>query len=178
MMALTAAALTVLTASLARLWSERSLDPGETIPLSGNFFRLTRGENPGVAFGLLEGFPLVPWLAALALVALALCLARPLLGSRAGGVALGLVLGGGLANVLDRLGDGSVTDYLDVGVRAWRWPTFNVPDAAITVGLLLAVWLLARGVAAAEDTPPQPAADRSTAARGRGPASRGEEDAP
>lgn len=138
------AVLTILGATLARLWAERSLDFGEPVPLIGDAFRLSRGENAGVAFGLLRDSPLVPWLAVLALVVFALILVRPLVGSRAGGVALGLILGGGVANLLDRLGDGRVTDYLDVGLGGWRWPTFNLPDVAITVGFLLALWLLTR----------------------------------
>ena len=109
-------ALTILTTWGARLWAERGLDYGEPVPLFGNLFRLTLGENPGVAFGLLRGSPLVPWLSVLALVLFVLYLARPLRGSHAGGAALGLILGGGLANLLDRVGDGSVTDYLDVGL--------------------------------------------------------------
>lgn len=141
---LVAAVLTALATWAARLWAERGLEFGEPVPLIGDLFRLTLGENAGVAFGLLRDSPLVPWLAVLALVAFALYLARPLSGSRAGGVALGLILGGGIANLLDRLGDGRVTDYLALGVGAWRWPTFNLPDAAITVGFLLALWLLAR----------------------------------
>ena len=134
--------LTVLAAWSTRLWAERALGYGEPIPLFGDLFRLTLGENAGVAFGLLGGSPLVPWLAVLALVLFALYLACPLRGSRAGGATLGLILGGGLANLLDRLGDGSVTDYLDVGLGDWRWPTFNLPDTAIVLGLILALWLL------------------------------------
>lgn len=138
------AVLTILGATLARLWAERSLDFGEPVPLIGDVFLLSRGENAGVAFGLLGGSPLVPWLAVLALVAFALILARPLVGSRAGGVALGLILGGGISNLLDRVGDGRVTDYLDVGLGSWRWPTFNLPDTAIVAGVVLVLWLLAR----------------------------------
>lgn len=136
------AALTILGAYLARLWTERKLEYGEPVRLLGNLFRLTLGENNGVAFGLFGGSPLVPWLSVLALAAFALFVARALPGSRAGGTALGLVLGGGVANLLDRLGDGRVTDYLDAGLGSWRWPTFNLPDVAITLGALLAVWLL------------------------------------
>lgn len=139
------AVLSILGATLARLWAERSLDFGEPVPLIGDVFRLSRGENTGVAFGFLGGSPLVPWLAVLALVAFALILARPLVGSRVGGVALGLILGGGISNLLDRLRDGRVTDYLDLGLGSWRWPAFNLPDVTITAGFLLAGWLLARG---------------------------------
>lgn len=172
------AALVVLAAWGTRFWAEQGLSYGEPVPVAGDHFRLTLGENAGVAFGLLGGSPLVPWLSVLALVAFALLLARPLLGSRAGGTALGLILGGGIANLLDRLGDGRVTDYLDVGAGAWRWPTSNLPDVAITVGTLLALWLLARGERAGKGAPPEPAADRLATAGERTPASRDEEDAP
>ena len=86
---------TLLITWVVRLWAERALDYGEQVPLFGNLFRLTLGENAGVAFGLLGGSPLVPWLSVLALVAFALFVARTLPGSRAGGTGLGLVLGGG-----------------------------------------------------------------------------------
>lgn len=138
------AVLTLLAATLARLWAERGLEFSEPVPLVGDVLRLTLGENPGVAFGLLRGSQLVPWLSVLALVVFALYLARSLSGSRAGGAALGLILGGGLANLLDRVGDGRVTDYLDAGVCAWRWPTFNLPDTAIAAGVVLVLWLLVR----------------------------------
>ena len=86
----------------------------------------------------------MPWLAVLALMLFALYLARPLRGSRVGGTALGLTLGEGIANLLDCLGDGRVTDYLDAGLASWRWPTFNIPDVAITVSFLLVLWVLTR----------------------------------
>lgn len=135
------ATLTVLATWVARLWAERSLAYGVPVRVLGDTFRLTRGENAGVAFGLLQGSPLVPWLTLAALVAVALVVARALRGRRAGQVAAGLLLGGGLANLLDRLGDGRVTDYLDWGLGAWRYPNFNLPDTAIVVGLGLAMWL-------------------------------------
>ncbi|QIN85422.1 signal peptidase II (plasmid) [Rubrobacter tropicus] len=156
---------TLLITWVARVWAEQALDHGEPVHLFGDLFRLTLGENAGVAFGLLGGSPLVPWLAALALVLFALCLARPLRGSRVGGAALGLILGGGLANLLDRLGDRGVTDYLDVGLGSWRWPTFNLPDVAITVGAVLVAWAFLR-----DDGPEgekEPSGGRGTAAARR-----------
>ncbi|CAM9923671.1 unnamed protein product, partial [Chrysoparadoxa australica] len=46
----------------------------------------------------------------------------------------GLFLGGGIANLLDRLVDGRVTDFIDVGVHSLRWPTFNLADMFIVMG--------------------------------------------
>lgn len=161
----TAAILTILVTYIARLWVERGLAYGEPVPLAGDLFRLSRGDNPGVAFGLFDGSPLVPWLAMLALAVFALVLARPMLGDRAGRAGLGLILGGGIANLLDRVGDGRVTDYLDAGLGAWRWPTFNLPDVAITTGLLLVLWALARDGRGQ----PEPDADHAPADRENAP---------
>ena len=178
-MPLAVVAATVLVASVARLWAERRLAYGEPVPLLGNVFRLTLGDNAGMAFGLLGGSPLVPWLAVLALVVFTLCLARPLLGARAGGAALGLILGGGLANLLDRLGNGSVTDYLDLGLgSSWRWPTFNLPDVAITAGVLLALWLLLRDEGVGGEPKASPAVGRPPYTREHAPRGSDSEDAP
>lgn len=54
-------------------------------------------------------------------------------------LALALVLGGALGNVIDRIRFGYVVDFIDVYYRAWHWPTFNVADSAITLGAILLV---------------------------------------
>lgn len=136
------AAGTLLLGTAARWWVERELAPGVPIDLIGDLARLTRGENMGIAFGLFQGSPLMPWVSSLALIVVVLGLARAAHYRTVGSVPVGLILGGGLANLLDRLADGRVTDYIDVGLGAWRYPTFNLPDSAIVVGLALAAWLL------------------------------------
>lgn len=141
---LPALGLTLLATWAARRWAEERLDYGVPLAVLGDVFRLTRSENTGVAFSMLRGSPLVPWLSVATLVAVAVYLARTLRGRWLGEIAVGLILGGGSANLLDRLGDGRVTDYLDWGVGAWRYATFNLPDTAIVVGALLAVLLSLR----------------------------------
>jgi signal peptidase II len=54
-------------------------------------------------------------------------------------IALMLVLGGALGNVVDRLRLGYVVDFIDVYYRAWHWPAFNIADSAITIGAVLLV---------------------------------------
>ena len=56
---------------------------------------------------------------------------------------LALIVGGALGNIIDRLRQGAVTDFLDLYWRNWHWPTFNGADIAITLGALLVftVWL-------------------------------------
>lgn len=127
-----------------RWWVEGNLGGGETLPLLGDMVRLTRGENSGIAFSLLENSPLVPWLSSLALAGAVYFLMHSLQHCHLGNVVLGLVAGGGLANLLDRIDDGYVTDYIDVGSGMWRFATFNLPDVAVVTGITLSVWLLVR----------------------------------
>lgn len=100
-------------------------------------FNLVFLRNDGVTFGLLGG---VPWwaLAALALaivVWLAVLMARAT--DRLEALAYGLVVGGALGNVADRLRFGAVTDFLDFYIRGWHWPAFNFSDVAVVGGVLL-----------------------------------------
>lgn len=54
-------------------------------------------------------------------------------------VALMLVLGGAVGNVIDRVRYGYVVDFIDVYYRSWHWPTFNIADSAITIGAILLI---------------------------------------
>ncbi len=106
------------------------------------FFNLVAVWNYGVSFGLFNtGSPGAAWvLAALALGvvgALGLWLRRA--EGRAVAAALGLVIGGAIGNVIDRLRFGAVFDFLDVHARGWHWPAFNVADSAIFLGVAVLV---------------------------------------
>ena len=102
-------------------------------------FNLIFLRNDGVTFGLLGG---VPWwaLSGLALgitVWVAILLVQT--GNRLEATAYGLIIGGALGNVADRLRFGAVTDFLDIYVGTWHWPAFNLADVAVVggVGVLL-----------------------------------------
>lgn len=136
------AALVVLASWVARMMVEQSLAIGESVSLVGDALRLSRGENSGVAFGLLRGSPVVPWLTAAGVVLLAVFAVQQR--SRVASAASGLVLGGGLANVIDRINDARVTDYINVTLGSWRYPTFNLPDVAITLGVAFLLVALLR----------------------------------
>ncbi|MAS41673.1 MAG: signal peptidase II [Rhodobacteraceae bacterium] len=100
-------------------------------------FNLVFLRNDGVTFGLLGG---VPWWA-LSVLALAIVVWLAVLMARATdrleALAYGLVIGGALGNVTDRLRFGAVTDFLDFNVRDWHWPAFNLSDAAVVGGVSL-----------------------------------------
>ncbi|MBL8672648.1 MAG: signal peptidase II [Alphaproteobacteria bacterium] len=103
------------------------------------FLNLVWVWNQGVSFGMLGGGAVSPWLlSGLALavsVALAIWLGQA--ETRLLGTALGLVIGGAVGNVVDRVRFGAVFDFIDVHAAGYHWPAFNVADSAITVGVAL-----------------------------------------
>lgn len=133
----------VLLVDLASKAVVRStLEQGSAVPILGDLVRFDLGFNSGIAFGVLaDGGAALVWLTALiglALVGWLIASARAGAGYRRT-VPLGLVIGGAFANVADRLPDGLVTDFIDVGIGAVRWPSFNLADSAIVVGVLTLV---------------------------------------
>ncbi|MBJ6126969.1 signal peptidase II [Microvirga splendida] len=112
------------------------MQPPQVIPIVP-FFNLTLGYNTGISFGLLQSvFEDNPWVLTsltLTIVGFLLLWARRA-GSRREAIALGLISGGALGNAIDRIRQGAVTDFLDVYVGTWHWPTFNMADVAIFLG--------------------------------------------
>ena len=122
-----------------------AMQMGQSIDVIGTFVRLTRTSNTGGAFGMLRGrgnwFIVVSIIAALAIAALSRQIVRG--GRRVERLAFGLILGGALGNLIDRIRLGAVIDFLDIGGSGYRWPAFNVADSAITIGVtLLAISLV------------------------------------
>jgi signal peptidase II len=105
------------------------------------FFSLSMVWNPGVSFGMLRADPnTTRWALAAFQGIVAVCLAvwarkadRPLLA-----LALGLVIGGAIGNLIDRVMIGAVVDFLDFKELFFPW-VFNVADSAITVGVILLI---------------------------------------
>lgn len=105
--------------------------------------------NPGAAFSLFaEGSGWQRWALSAVAVAVSLYLLYWLrqlaAGDRWQGIAIGLVLGGAVGNLIDRLRLGVVVDFIDVYYGNWHWPAFNVADAAITMGAILILFMLLR----------------------------------
>lgn len=116
-----------------KVLARSALDVGEPVSLLP-FFNLALSFNRGVAFGLLNSVdgPVVLILTVAISGMFALWLWRePRSQTR---LALALILGGALGNVLDRAVRGEVTDFLDIHAAGWHWPAFNLADASITLG--------------------------------------------
>ena len=112
--------------------------PGESLPLIPQILHLTYVQNTGAAFGLFKGRQLVFVAVSVAVVAWILWEFGRQRGTagRLNLWAAGLVLGGAVGNLVDRLRLGYVVDFIDVRV----WPVFNIGDSAITIGVTLLIW--------------------------------------
>jgi len=127
------------------------LPPGRRIELIDGFLAFALVKNPGLAFGLLADLPTAwRWVAAALSIVALLVLVRVALrvvptASWLDVVAIGLIFGGAVGNLIDRARFGAVVDFIDVYYRDYHWPAFNVADSGITIGVaLLALRLVAR----------------------------------
>jgi signal peptidase II len=155
--------LDLITKQLAERWLARSAGH----PVFGEWFQLRLVYNPGAAFGLDLGSQ-SRWIFMGVAVVAVVALFRMSLQARPGDwfrqLALGLVSGGAVGNLVDRVRSAQgVVDFLDLGVGTWRWPTFNVADMAVSCGaiaLAISLWQedaqREQELAAAEPTPTEP----------------------
>jgi signal peptidase II len=131
---------------------QANLGPHEAIPVIPGYFDLVHVLNLGAAFGFLnqEGLGWQRWffiVASILACGVIFWLLRSEEGqSRLGATGLGLVLGGALGNLVDRVRTGLVVDFLDFHVGGWHWPAFNVADMGISCGVgLLIISMYATG---------------------------------
>lgn len=130
----------VVDAGFQLAWT-RAPVPGlaEPTPVIGDLVRIAKTYNTGGIFGLFGDAAILLALASLAVIALIVVYqarqglrSHPLLT-----VALGILLGGAIGNLIDRLRFGRVVDFVDVGIGELRFYTFNVADSAISIAILL-----------------------------------------
>ena len=124
-----------------------------------SWLSMTLAHNYGAAFSFLSdagGWQrwLFTSLALLVTSVLIVWLFRLAAGEKLTGAALGLIIGGAVGNLVDRLLNGYVVDFIDVFYKNWHWPAFNLADSAITCGVIL---LLIDGFFGSK--PSQPSAD-------------------
>ena len=140
--ALTLTACIVALDQITKQLVASNVDPGDSIELAFGI-EITNVRNTGVAFGLLAGG--VGLVVAFTLSTLALVVVYFLVHADRPGlwIAVGLLCGGALGNLADRLRDGSVIDFVNLPL----WPAFNVADVAIVigVGLLAGILITAEG---------------------------------
>jgi len=116
--------------------------PPQGIPLT-DFLAIVLVWNRGMSFGMLNtGDPAVPWILGAVSVSVSAALIWWLARARRWPVVagLGLVLGGAVGNLADRVLYGAVVDFILLHAGRWQWPAFNVADSAISVGVVFLLW--------------------------------------
>lgn len=142
-----AVAATVMLDLVTKIIAEATLLRTPGVNIFGDWFQLRLVYNPGAAFGLHVG-PYSRWIffviALVAVVVLVRMSRASPIGDRFRQLALGLVAGGAVGNLIDRVrSPRGVVDFLDLGIGALRWPTFNVADIAVSCGaiaLAISLW--------------------------------------
>lgn len=120
----------------AKLLVRRSFAPGESLPVVPGLFNLTYVRNIGAAWGILAGWRIVLVGLAIAMFLFLALRRRQVFGSgRLATASFILLLAGIAGNVIDRVFLGYVVDFLDFHHGAWHFPSFNVADSCICVGV-------------------------------------------
>ncbi len=141
------ALLVVAADQLSKWWITKwwgTVNPPDGILWNAGFFRVIYVRNTGAAFGIFQGHPLIftviDFLGIAVLLFLVLFWSRrwPFLDRMWVRSGIGLILGGTVGNLIDRLRVGQVTDFLDLKF----WPTFNVADSSITVGVIILIFCI------------------------------------
>lgn len=121
-------------------WALSTLFVPEISIMVTSFFHFTPVWNPGISFGLFSDSPVtgyvIPALAVFVVIWLYIQLATLTPLQR---ICAGLIAGGAIGNVIDRLRFGKVVDFLDFHLYGYHWPAFNIADAAISIGV--ALWI-------------------------------------
>jgi signal peptidase II len=121
-----------------------NLGIGEKASVVGDLVQIWHAQNRGASFSLFQGWSIVFLVVSVVSIAMVAYFHRSLRNQSPWlHVVLGVVLGGTLGNFIDRLRQGYVTDWLSIGIGGTRWPTFNVADSSLVVGIgILVLYLL------------------------------------
>ena len=129
---------------VTKAWVTENIPVGTGRPVVGDYVRIVHAQNTGAAFGLLpERTTLLSVLSVLAVFAIVYYYRQIASGSWLVSATLGMQLGGAFGNLLDRVTQGYVVDFVDVGIGDVRFWAFNVADSSIVVGIILvtaALW--------------------------------------
>lgn len=131
--------LVALLDQLTKLLIRQNFQPGQSAPIIKNALHLTYVTNTGSAFGLFGGFNAAFILFSIAVIIFVLHYLKKIKeNEKTLLLAFGLLLGGTIGNLIDRLAYGHVIDFIDFRI----WPVFNIADSAVTISIALLIILL------------------------------------
>lgn len=138
---LVAAAVIVLD-QITKYWAHTYLRNNPSVEVLGDWFKFTYTYNTGSAFGFFQNGNAALTVIALIVPPLLIIFRRHLpVSGRTGEIVLGLLVGGAIGNLIDRIRLGYVIDFIDMGVGTMRWFTYNIADSAFVIGATLMVIL-------------------------------------
>ena len=129
----------------------KSLAIGEVIPILPGYFEFVHVRNTGAAFGILQGLPDPFRTIFFLLITIAACVAIVMIFKASGDesaflkVVLCLILAGAMGNLTDRLVHKEVVDFINVHIQQYHWPTFNIADTYISIGMIGMLWYMLKG---------------------------------
>jgi signal peptidase II len=135
------AAVVVIADQLTKAWLTSMLAPGDRLEIVGDLLRFVHGQNSGALFGLFRDQALLFAIVSIGVVGLIVWYHGSSGRNTLLSLALGLLLGGAIGNMIDRFRFGYVIDWVDAGIGDLRFYTFNVADSAITGAILLLLLL-------------------------------------
>ncbi len=133
------AIVVVVLDQLSKGWIVANLDPGEAMVVLGEWLRLVHGQNSGILFGMLPQSAPIFAVVSIGVTALIVVYHAKTGHGIVTTIALGLLLGGAIGNLVDRLRYGYVVDFVDMGIGSWRFYTYNLADACITTSIVLLI---------------------------------------
>lgn len=117
---------------------------GQSIRVIGSFFRITYIRNPNAAFGIRvgSGSPILMMvLTSIATLLLIIYFFRIKEKGRLLYSGLVLIIGGAIGNLIDRFRMKQVIDFIELGIKKFRWPVFNIADSCVTIGIIIVLWV-------------------------------------
>lgn len=140
------AALVLLADQLTKFLIRRSFNETDTLVVFRDFFNITYIRNRGGVFGILQHQQMLFAILSVLTIIVIICFYRYYMPKRRiCSIAVGLILGGALGNLSDRLlldREGCVTDWLDFYWGSYHWPAFNIADSAICIGVFILLYLM------------------------------------
>jgi signal peptidase II len=127
----------VILDQLTKAMLVANVAPGQIVSVVGDYIRLVFSQNSGALFGLFRDQAILFAIASLVVIGLIVAFHGQSERSVYLSIALGLLLGGAIGNMIDRLRLGYVVDFVDIGIGGFRWYTFNLADAAISTALVM-----------------------------------------
>ncbi len=142
---------------LTKIWAVQHLKYSPSIVIISDFFRLAYGENTGIAFGMFQNHGgLLHFIAPAAFILLLIIIYKQFAETEMDGWYIsifGLLIGGAMGNILNRMYSGYVVDFIDFhNLFGYHFPTFNIADSALTIGEVILVVKLLFGAKRPEES--------------------------